>query len=102
MNKLLRTVAAVSAVLALSTAAVATAQPANAAGTCTKVTLSTNAARTAATVKNPCTNLVGRYQIVSINSKNQSTGSATFSVAPGGSATWFKGSYADGYYVNIL
>ncbi|WP_285114596.1 hypothetical protein [Leifsonia sp. fls2-241-R2A-40a] len=78
------------------------AAPAQAAGTCTKVTLTVNAARTAATAKNPCTNLSGRYQIVSFNSKNQTTGSVTLVVAPGGSATWTKGSYADGYYVNIL
>lgn len=102
MNRMLRATASVAAALALAAASIAAAHPASAAGTCTKATLSTNAARTAATVKNPCTNLSGRYQIVSINAKNQATGSATFSVAPGGSATWVKGSYADGYYVNIL
>ncbi len=46
--------------------------------------------------------LAGRYQIVSFNGNNQTTGSATFTVAPGASATWNRGIASDGYYVNIL
>ncbi|UAJ79852.1 hypothetical protein IT072_01875 [Leifsonia sp. ZF2019] len=99
---MLKLASAALTIAALTGVGLAAAAPAQAAGTCTKVNLSVNASRTAATVKNPCTNLSGRYQIVSFNAKNQTTGSATFTVAPGGSATWNKGSASDGYYVNIL
>jgi hypothetical protein len=102
MNRIGTIAATAIAAVSLTAAGLAVAQPAEAAGTCGSASLSVNGARTSATVKNPCGNLSGRYQIVAFNGKNQTTGTATFTVAPGQSATWNKGSYSDGYYVNIL
>ncbi|MEY9952771.1 hypothetical protein [Leifsonia sp. EB34] len=102
MNRFAKIAATAATAIALTGAGLVVAVPAEAAGTCGSVSLSVNSARTSATVKNPCGNLAGRYQIVAFNAKNQTTGTATFTVAPGQAATWNKGSYSDGYYVNIL